>query len=137
MLIVRRVLVDVGRLFVQVALYPAAARRIKLRNVADFHPLFVIPSGVEESLAVLRVTSPLFFQLAEIAFGFHRRRTAGAGGRDRLLVNTIGNVAGDKDAGMFAFHESLCDQISIGIGLEFSRIRFGVWIMPDRDKNTG
>src|SRR5207244_7836528 len=36
MLIMRRVLVDVGRLFVQVALYPAAKWRIKLGEIADF-----------------------------------------------------------------------------------------------------
>src|SRR5438093_10552023 len=48
----RRVLVDVCNLLVQISLYAAAKRRIKLGQIADFHACLVIPSEVEESLAL-------------------------------------------------------------------------------------
>src|SRR5947208_3572941 len=53
-LVVWRIPFDVRDLFVHVALHPTAQWRVKLREIANFHGCFVIPSEVEESLTVVR-----------------------------------------------------------------------------------
>ena len=48
---------------------------------------------------------PLLLQMAEVLFCFHRGGTTGAGGGHGLLVNAIGHVPRNENAGMFAFRQ--------------------------------
>ena len=77
-----------------------------------------------------------FAERAEIFLSFHRGGATGAGCRDRLLVNAVGDITGDEDPRVFAFRQMPNEQIAFRISLEFPLERFRVRIVPDRDENA-
>ena len=74
--------------------------------------------------------------MAQIFLRLDRRGAAGARRGDRLLVNAVGDVAGNENAGMFALGQMPGDQITVRIGLEFPCERLRVRIVADRDKDA-
>jgi len=104
---------------VNIAFYAAASRRVKLGKVADFQACTVgisLCTDAEETSEALGTAkrlrmrrSSIGLQVAQVLFRVHGRRAARAGCRYSLLVNAIGDVAGDEYARMLTLHQFLRD----------------------------
>src|SRR4029453_10253873 len=106
MFIVGRAL-DVADLLVHIALHAAAERRIKLREITKLQTLILskirsAKAPVSTLLWSSRFALPRGKQLqpAQVFLRLDRRRAARPGGRNRLLVDAISDIASDKDSRM-------------------------------------
>lgn len=76
------------------------------------------------------------FDGSEPAFGFDGGCAALAGGRDRLAIDVIGDVAGCEDAGDIRGRAAPLDQVSVFVGIERTAERCGVRFVPDGDEHA-
>ena len=77
------------------------------------------------------------FKSAQITLRFDGSGTTGSSRRDRLLVNTVGDIAGNKNSWMFTFSEMFGDEIPLGISLQFAGERLRVRIVSNGYEDAG